>query len=136
MDDLVEEVCWRLASSASVGRIGFVGTELHILPVNIAVLWHSVVFRTAEGSRLDALGPDTPVLVEIDHLDESRRTGWSVVVRGLVERLDHSLQAVVGGTVHPWAEGDRDRWLRVRPTSITGRAISRPAHGEEGRGHP
>ena len=41
-----------------------------------------VVFRTDEGTKLDAAARGSGVAFEIDGTDEAARTGWSVVVRG------------------------------------------------------
>jgi uncharacterized protein len=128
MDELVDDVCWRLLSQAPIARIAFDDEHgVQILPVNIALLAHLVVFRTSEGSMLDSLTSGTPVVVEVDEVDATRQTGWSVIVRGRAERLDRDLLPLVANAVHPWADGERDRWFWVRPERITGRAISRPS---------
>ena len=125
-DDLVEDVCWRLVSTATIARVGFASDDgMQILPVNFALLGHMIVFRTAKGSMLDALGGGSPVVVEIDHVDPPNQVGWSVVVRGAVEKVNRDLLPLVGNSVHPWANGERDVWLWVRPQRITGRSISR-----------
>lgn len=126
MDDLVEDVCWRLVSTAPVARIGFFDDdEMEILPINFTLLGHMIVFRTSKGSLLDALGCGTPVVVEIDHVDQPSQVGWSVVIHGSAERVNSDLLPLVGNSVHPWASGDKDVWLWIRPRRITGRAISR-----------
>ena len=86
----------------------------------------TIVLRTAARSSLDALDDGTPVVVEIDRLDEDRRVGWSVIVHGHISHIDDDVLTVVGDTVHPWAPADKVRWMWVIPHSITGRAISRP----------
>jgi hypothetical protein len=48
-----------------------------------------------------------------------------VIIRGNVEKLGNDLLPLVESSVHPWADGDKDRWLWLRPFQITGRAISR-----------
>ena len=127
MDDLVEEVCWRLVSQEPVARIGFVNDDgPQILPVNFALVGHTVVVRTSKGSMLDAMSTGQVVVVEVDALDDALRTGWSVIIRGHVEELNPDLLPLIENTVRPWAGGEKDRWFCVRPATITGRAISRP----------
>jgi uncharacterized protein len=126
VDDLVEEVCWRLLATADVARVGFVrDDDSWILPVNVRLMGRAVVFRTAADSMLHALAPGTPVVVEVDHVDAERRTGWSVLVRGEIEEVTPELLPVVDGSVVPWAPGEHDRWMWVVGKSISGRSISR-----------
>jgi nitroimidazol reductase NimA-like FMN-containing flavoprotein (pyridoxamine 5'-phosphate oxidase superfamily) len=128
VDDLDDEVCWRLVNSAVVGRVGFVldGAPL-ILPVNFDVDGRTIVIRTAQTSLLEAVAGGAAVVFEIDHADEAVETGWSVLVFGLGEEVTAASERteLERLSLHPWAPGPRDRWIRIRPTQITGRAISR-----------
>ncbi len=128
IDDLDEEVCWRLVNSAVVGRVGFVldGAPV-ILPVNFDVDGRTIVIRTAQTSLLEAVAGGAAVAFEIDHSDETAETGWSVLVLGLGEEVTAASERteLESLPLHPWAPGPRDRWIRIRPTQITGRAISR-----------
>lgn len=126
MDDLVEKVCWDLVAGGEFARIGFViDGKPWILPVNYRLMGQTVVFRTTEGSMLDALGNGAAVVVELDHVDQAALTGWSVLVRGTAQAISSDVLPVVDGSVHPWAPGDKDRWLWVLAEAISGRAISR-----------
>jgi hypothetical protein len=86
----------------------------------------SVVFRTAPGTKFDLLVTQ-PVTFEVDHWDAETRTGWSVVMRGLaygasdweIEMEDVSLPVFV--------ERQNSRWVRLMPTSLSGRRIVRPS---------
>lgn len=128
MDDLVEGVCWDLVAGGEFARIGFViDAKPWILPVNYRLVGQSVVFRTTEGSMLDDLGNGAAVVVEVDHVDPAARTGWSVLVRGTARAITSDVLPVVDGSVHPWAPGDKDRWLWVLAGAISGRAIIRHA---------
>ena len=88
IDDLDEEVCWRLVDSAVVGRVGFVldGAPM-ILPVNFDLDGRTIVIRTAQTSLLEAVAGGAAVAFEIDHSDETAETGWSVLVLGLGEEV-------------------------------------------------
>jgi uncharacterized protein len=56
------------------------------------------------------------------------RTGWSVVVRGaLAEVTDPGdLERLRALPLYPWAPGDKARYVRVQPVSVTGRRIRIP----------
>jgi hypothetical protein len=68
-------------------------------------------------------------LALVDATDEATRTGWSVVVRGsLTEVLDPAdLERLRALPLYPWAPGEKTRYLRVRPISVSGRRITIPA---------
>jgi uncharacterized protein len=135
MDHLVTDACWLLLSSAAVGRVGFVSEgQPKVLPVNHCVDEHTIVFRTEGGASLHVLGQGAPVAFEVDGADSDVQTGWSVLVEGrLLEITDpDELSRVSHLPVHPWAPGERDHWMRLIPTSVTGRAISRLRASPEG----
>jgi nitroimidazol reductase NimA-like FMN-containing flavoprotein (pyridoxamine 5'-phosphate oxidase superfamily) len=128
IDDLDEEVCWRLVGRAVVGRVGFVldGAPM-IVPVNFDLDGRTIALRTAQTSLLEAVAGGAAVAFEIDGSDESAETGWSVLVRGRGEEVTSGAERsqLEKLPLHPWAPGAKDRWIRIRPTQITGRAISR-----------
>ena len=79
---LTPEECWSRLREGTVGRVGVVvGGRLHILPVNYALADDDVVFRTAKGTLLDAAA-GTPLVFEVDGIQPSTRSGWSVGVHG------------------------------------------------------
>ena len=127
--------CFLLLKSMPVGRIGFVaGGEVVILPVNFLVDGQDVVFRTAAGSKLSAAEVGHYVGFEADCYDAAAGTGWSVVVNGLAEVVDDDEEAARLDTLglSSWGGNDSRRvWLRIRPSSITGRRIAAASPGQE-----
>ena len=124
---LDREECLALLGAEVVGRLGIVaGGAPTIFPVNYALDGDTVVFRIDPGTKLDQ-GPRAPVCFEIDRVDPGRRTGWSVVVAGRLEEVTAGDAATFDRVrrvpVQPWAGGDKDHWMRVVPSSITGRRI-------------
>jgi nitroimidazol reductase NimA-like FMN-containing flavoprotein (pyridoxamine 5'-phosphate oxidase superfamily) len=117
--------CLRLLAAVSIGRVGFVaGGEVVVLPVNFVVDGQNVVFRTASGSKLAAAEDGIPVAFEADSYDDITQSGWSVLVNGRVEVVEDD--AEIGRLsqlgLYPWASAlDRPFWIRIRPTSVTGR---------------
>jgi uncharacterized protein len=131
------ERCLQLLASVPVGRIGFhTDGEVTVLPVNHVVDGQDVIFCTARGSKLTAAEAQGLVAFEADDYDAQTRTGWSVVVNGYAEVVyeDNDIRRFEGLGLHPWADGvERSFWVRIRPTSVTGRLIPAqgPAHSRE-----
>lgn len=119
--------CLRLLGGDHVGRLGITeGASPLILPVNYALDGEHIVFRTAPGTKLD-LANRTPACFEIDHFDRDARTGWSVVVRGLLEEVTEHEQdrwQRIQALPDPWAEGEKAHVLALVPTTITGRRVT------------
>jgi len=120
---LDEAECARLLEAGQVGRVGVTIAGLPvILPVNYVYVDGDVVFRTGSGSKLRAASSRAVIAFEIDAYDPDTREGWSVLAIGrasLVE--DPSEQATYH--VAPWATGDRDAWVRMRPEMVSGRRL-------------
>jgi uncharacterized protein len=123
--------CLRLLASVTVGRVGFFADgELVVLPVNHVLEGQDVIFRTADGSKLSAADGQNIAAFEADHYDERARSGWSVLVNGRCDVVDGDadIRRLGGLGLRPWGTAvERPFWIRIRPTSVTGRRI--PATG-------
>jgi len=119
--------CFRLLGSVPLGRVGFVaGGEVVILPVNFLVDGQDVVFRTGAGSKLSAVEVGHYVGFEADSYDAAAKTGWSVVVNGMAEIVESDEEAARLDALglSSWAGLAAGRvWVRIRPTSVSGRRI-------------
>ncbi len=126
IEDLETEVCFRLAAVRPVGRVAFVADDRAVVyPVNHRVDGHTVVFRTSDTGPIGELIDGPTVTFEVDDADDAAETGWSVLMSGgLAAMSDTEVAAVTALDVHPWAP-DRDRWVRLVPDAVSGRAISR-----------
>jgi uncharacterized protein len=117
--------CLRLLAAVSVGRVGFVANgEVVVLPVNFVMDRQAVVFRTASGSKLLGAEDKSAVAFEADNYDDITESGWSVLVNGRAEVVEDD--AEIGRLsqlgLHPWPGAlDRPFWIRINPTSVTGR---------------
>lgn len=123
MEFLDQAVCWDLLRSAPVGRLAvptaYRGVD--IFPVNHLVDQGSIVFRTALGSKL-SLATDAPeVAYEVDGVDD--QTAWSVVVHGQAKLITGTTQIfdTFDLAVRPWHQSNKPFFVRVLPTSVTGR---------------
>lgn len=124
--------CFGLLGSVPVGRIGFLaGGEVIILPVNFLVDGQDVVFRTAQGSKLSSIEVGHYVGFEADAYDPATETGWSVLVSGLAEIVDDEADAarLDARELRSWGEPADPVWVRIRPSSISGRRLPAAAPG-------
>lgn len=134
VQEMGEEECLRLVGQHEVGRIAYNGRfGPTVLPVNYRMYEGSVVFRTSEHSSLDEdlrtgiENAEYKVAFEVDDLDPAAHEGWSVLIQGSAHHVtEEEERAEVARTgVRPWPGGRRDLFMRVLPTRITGRHISR-----------
>ncbi|MEU2356304.1 pyridoxamine 5'-phosphate oxidase family protein [Streptomyces misionensis] len=126
LGELSEQECRELLSTHGVGRFS-VGTEGApvVLPVNYTVVDGAIVFRTREGSVLGE-GFGREVAFEVDRVDDALSEGWSVLVRGTAQPVTDRAEAerlAERAYSEPWAGGERDLWVRIEPTALTGRRI-------------
>ena len=120
---------FRLLGTVPIGRIGFMADdEVAVLPVRFLVDGQDVVFRTYVGSKLSKIEVGHYVCFEVDSYDAAKQTGWSVVARGLVEKESEAACARLDAPgLESWGATTRERlWMRIRPTTITGRRIASP----------
>jgi uncharacterized protein len=124
------DVCLRLLATVPVGRVSFLSDgEIVVLPVNHVVDGQDPVFRTARGSKLSAAEGQDLVAFEADGYDERTRSGWSVLVNGRAEEVyqEAEIRRLSRLDLHPWVTAvERPFWVRIRPTSISGRQTPRP----------
>jgi len=127
LEHLNRTECLNMLALAQVGRVGFVvDGQPEILPVNYALDGDTVLFRTDRGSALNQVSMAN-VAFEVDWIDESTQSGWSVLVRGrgecIADAVDPTSERIRRLTLNTWAPGERDRWFTIRPSSITGRRL-------------
>ncbi|MFZ2502543.1 MAG: pyridoxamine 5'-phosphate oxidase family protein [Nocardioides sp.] len=128
MVELDDGACWELLRGHEFGRLAFhLADEVHITPVNYAVEGDTLLFRTAEGSKLLGVAMNPDIAFEIDEYgDDSAR---SVIVRGrariLEEDEEHRSENV---PLRPWVPTLKYNVVEISPTQITGRAfrLARP----------
>lgn len=119
---LSESECWNLMSASSLGRlVTSVGGEPEIFPVNFVVQNRTVLFRTAEGTKLSSAVINKNVLFEAD--DHNVVGGWSVVIRGLARtlRTDDEIDEAERAQLLPWTATVKPHYVRIRPLRVTGR---------------
>ncbi|MFC5801675.1 pyridoxamine 5'-phosphate oxidase family protein [Streptomyces formicae] len=125
--ELGPDECRARLSTHGVGRVAVTTSGgPAVVPVNYAVIDDAIAFRTAPDS-VPAAAVGTDVAFEVDHLDEATSEGWSVLVVGparVVTEPDAVRRLDGGAHTTPWAGGEREMWVSIRPQRLTGRRIS------------
>lgn len=135
---LSRQECLALLASASFGRVGVSVEALPaILPVTIALMDESVVFRTIPGTKLAYATKGSILAVEADQYDAALGDGWSVLVRGVASEL------VDAGDIGRARELLADSWINGHTAEhyvgvgcdlVTGRRLHQQLAGQqEGR---
>jgi hypothetical protein len=121
---LDDDECWRLLRATEVGRLAVAAAgEPDIFPITFVVDGATVVFRTAEGTKLAALTVASRVALEIDGYEAGAGEAWSVVVKGTAERLEHfaDIYAAEELPLFPWQSGPKQWFVRIGRTTVSGR---------------
>ncbi|MFT3854411.1 MAG: pyridoxamine 5'-phosphate oxidase family protein [Ilumatobacteraceae bacterium] len=124
MTVLSRDECFDLLRDERVGRLAVtIGTHPDIFPINYVVDGESIVFRTAEGTKLAAsvLTPD--VAFEADGVIEGSDEAWSVVVKGHAREIEDMAELLdaLDLPLYPWQVAPKHRFVRVTPVEVTGR---------------
>lgn len=113
---------WDLLASVALGRlVTSVEGEPEIFPVNFVVQRRTVLFRTAEGTKLVSTAINNRVLFEAD--DHNVSEGWSVIVKGMARmlRTDEEIEEAERAQLLPWTATSKQHYVRILPVSVTGR---------------
>ena len=130
---------WALLRDGVIGRLAvLVDDKPDIFPINYLVDHGSIVFRTADGTKLIA-SVGHRVAFEVDSYDPSSGQAWSVVVKGVAREITklHEVLDALELPLTAWHAAAKPRIVRIEPESISGRryeALNRPAR-EESRPH-
>ena len=133
-DDIIEvlddDECWEALRADELGRLAYrLADEVNIVPLNYAVDGETLLFRTAEGSKLLGVVMDADVVLEIDGHDD--QFAQSVIVRGvarvLSEAEEHRVENVA---LRPWLDTLKYNVVEIRPTRITGRRFKLGPRGD------
>lgn len=125
--------CWNLLSSVSLGRlVTSVDGHPSIFPVNFAVQHRTVLFRTAEGTKMVSTAINNEVLFEADGYDDI--DGWSVIVKGSAQfvRTDEDFEEAQTAQLRTWTATEKPHYVRIRPLSVTGRRFAFGAEPDRG----
>jgi hypothetical protein len=117
------DMCLGLLRSQEVGRITLrVARHRETFPVTYAVNDDSVVFCTADGTKLAAADTTGDVEFEVHGYDTDSNEEWSVLLKGHAEEV--AVYDVLDDDAYsqfPWSAGPKPRFARLLPEEIAGR---------------
>ena len=123
--------CLELLRSAEVGRLAVsIAERPDIFPINYVVDRGTVVFRTAEGTKLAASVLGRGVAFEVDGYDADAGEAWSVVIKGHaveIERIQDLFDAL-DLPLFPWHAAPKHRFVRIEPVEVSGRRFHVVGH--------
>lgn len=129
LHDISREECLRLLAAGRFGRLAVsLGEGAPVIrPVNYAFdePAQSVVFRTAHGTKFQALLEAATAAFEVDGVDQASRTGWSVIVVGVTEEVTNpaEVRRLDGIGLESWVPAERAHWVRIRARTVSGRRV-------------
>ena len=139
MIELDTHTCLELLRTREVGRLAVSITDHpDIFPINYVVDRGTIVFRTAEGTKLAASLLGRGVAFEIDGYDPAAGEAWSVVIKGYaieIEKMNDYFDAL-DLPLFPWHAGPKHRFVRIEPVEITGRRFQVVGHDAWGGDRP
>lgn len=135
---LSEADCLALLQVTEVGRLAIaINNTPDIFPLNFVVDHGTIVFRTAEGTKLAGAVLGKSVAFEVDGSNDVTGVAWSVVVKGRAIEIDnmYELFDALDLPLYPWHTAPKHRFVRIRPSEITGRQFHL-AYSPTGNEHP
>ena len=114
--------CWDLLAGVTLGRlVTSVDGQPEIFPVNYVVQRRTILFRTAEGTKLVSAAINNRVVFEAD--DHNVAEGWSVIVKGTARSLrsNEEIEDAERAQVLSWTTPEKSHYVRVIPEMVTGR---------------
>jgi nitroimidazol reductase NimA-like FMN-containing flavoprotein (pyridoxamine 5'-phosphate oxidase superfamily) len=121
---LAEHECWTLLRSTEVGRLAVCADAApDIFPINFVVDHGTIVFRTADGSKLSAAVATPSVAFEVDGYDPGADEAWSVVIKGRAQEIKqlHERVESMDLPLFPWHAAPKGHFVRIEPGAISGR---------------
>lgn len=116
--------CWGLLETQDIARIAWTTPDgVAVVPVNYTVADGSLWFRTQPYSALGRQCGGAHVAVEVDHVDRTSRTAWSVVVTGTARLVPADDVPDAAMEMQVWPAGVRNLFVRVEPIEVTGRRL-------------
>ncbi|MCL1907350.1 MAG: pyridoxamine 5'-phosphate oxidase family protein [Propionibacteriaceae bacterium] len=113
---------WDLLAGERLGRLAVLtDSGVDIFPINYVVQGESLVFRTAEGTKLSAVTAHSEVTFEIDQW--SRDSGYSVVARGRAIPISdpEEITQVEALGLRPWVPTYKTIFVRIIIHELTAR---------------
>jgi uncharacterized protein len=124
--ELDKAECLRLLAEKMIGRIVFTDSALPAAqPVTYLLDGAEVVFRTGAGSKLTAATRGAVVAFQVDEIDTSTRTGWTVLGVGEAYevRVPRRLAELDERMPAPWPPNRTAHTIAIPLQRLTGRQL-------------
>lgn len=122
---LSEDEAWKALGGTTVGRLATViDRQPDIFPVNYTLDGHSIVFKTAAGTKLLQLTANSTVAFEADGWGNGE--GWSVVAKGRAHAVEETdeLDRLEGLPLRSWVPTVKTHHIRINVDEINGRRFT------------
>lgn len=122
MTILTPEQSWDLLGGATFGRLALsVSGQPDIFPINIYADDGTILFRTAEGTKLSEIAVNDRVAFETDGYTE--HVGWSVVAKGRARALTNlrEIEEAEQTPLRPWIPTLKYNFVKIEVDDISGR---------------
>ena len=126
LTELGREECLRLLAGAIVGRVVFTEDALPAAhPVTYLLDDDEIVFCTAGGGKLAAATLHRIVAFQVDEIDSTGRTGWSVLGIGEAYEVTdpRRLADLADRRLEPWAASQGGHTVAIPLQRLTGRVL-------------
>ena len=124
LTELTAPECWDLARDSQFGRVAWsTASGPSVLPVNLGFGDGAIWIRTSPYSALARQCSGQRVAIELDNIDVTTRSGWSVVIVGTAELVDSDEVPVALRPLNVWPSGTKNVHLRIEPVEVTGRRL-------------
>jgi transcriptional regulator with XRE-family HTH domain len=127
LEELSVQECRERIAPGGVGRFLFAeaGRGPVAIPVNYRMDGDDVIFRTGSHGSIAGTAIGQPVSFDVDHLDDALGEGWSVLVSGTASIIADPGELARAEALHiePWAGGERDTYVRLSASQVTGKRI-------------
>ena len=113
--------CWDLLGRRTVGRLAVsIAGQPDIFPVNYVVDGQSLVFRTAEGSKLLAASLGGRMAFQVD--EWAHEGAVSVLAHGTPHVMEgEERESATSLELGPWVPTHKEHWVRLEVDEVTGR---------------
>ena len=124
VQELDEVQAWEFLTAHRIGRLAIViGGEPDIFPVNYVVDGQSLVFRTAEGSKLLAASLGGRMAFQVD--EWTHEGAVSVLAHGTPHVMEgEERESATSLELDPWVPTHKEHWVRLEVDEIAGRAFT------------
>jgi len=121
VQELDEVQTWEFLTAHRIGRLAIViGGEPDIFPVNYVVDGQSLVFRTAEGSKLLAASLGGRMAFQVD--EWTHEGAVSVLAHGTPHVMEgEERESATSLELDPWVPTHKEHWVRLEVDEVAGR---------------